>query len=56
MERAFIDRMEEFVAGCPMLVTYVPTSDGRELMRIETQHPQDKTKKAVSYVWPRSNQ
>lgn len=50
------DRLNEFISGDPMMVTFIPTSNSREILRIETQSVKNPKERRVSYVWPRENQ
>ena len=54
--QALTDRLNEFIRGWPMMVTAIPTQDGREVLRIETQDINNSKIRNISYVWPRPNQ
>lgn len=56
MVQPLVDRLKEFLNGWPMLVTTIPTGDGREVLRVETREPHNEKNRSVCYVWPRTNQ
>lgn len=56
MRQALIDRLNAFVNGDPLMVSSIPTADGRELLRVETQEQKNPKNRSIAYVWPRANQ
>lgn len=55
MAQPLIDQLNRLISGWPMMVTQMPTSDGRILLRIETQEPGNPKNRIINYVWPRNN-
>lgn len=55
MVQPLIERLNAFLNGDPLMVTTVPTADGRELLRVETQCQKNPKIRSITYVWPRAN-